>query len=618
MIFNFEKLILWFHAGGKRELTFQPNKVNVITGESSTGKSAILQIIDYCLFASRSKISESIINENVSWYGITININDKKYTICRSSLSEGNVTHNYYFSSSGNVPELPETNSDEKTIKSLLETEFGIDRNVRIPFGGKVLKTGSKISLRYFLLFTTISEDIITDSSVYFDKQNESRYREALPRIFDIAVGIDNIENVLKKEKKLSLESEIKKLERMQNRVSSKKDDFLKESEDAIKRSKEYGLIAADLKIEDAIPVLKSALMDFSSILVDSPSDEYSKLKNQEYRHNRIIRNLKRLQHEYSDYKGVLKDVEDSLKPIIFLRSKKAELIKTSIYEEVIGALESDLKSLKGDVRKRTPIDTNVSDLIYEHEQNLMDVRKKLAALPQDVTSFNNDREKHFFMGELKAKIELYGEQPQSITSEIQSSLENLQDQLSLLHLSDVTEKRDMFIKLLEELIQEYINFAGSVLENYKNYHPVFDYTKKALLLRKPLTDFIENVGSSSNHMFLHLFLFLGFHEAIQRKNALFVPPYLIIDQPSRPYWGEGEGERKKEKLEHGDEAKIRKAFELLDYFVDRMVNKLKKPCQLIVFEHIPPSTWAGLNHVHLVDEFLDGNGLVPKKYLQK
>lgn len=174
MIFNFEKLILWFHAGGKRELTFQPSKVNVITGGSNTGKSAILQIIDYCLFASRSKISESIINENVNWYGIIININGKKYAICRSSLSEGKVTHNYYFSSSGNVPELPETNSDEKTIKSLLETEFGIDRNVRIPFGGKVLKTGSKISLRYFLLFTTISEDIITDSSVYFDKQNES------------------------------------------------------------------------------------------------------------------------------------------------------------------------------------------------------------------------------------------------------------------------------------------------------------------------------------------------------------------------------------------------------------------------------------------------------------
>lgn len=121
MNFYFEKIILWFHTGDTRELNFQPNKINVITGGSNTGKSAILQIIDYCLFASHSRISESIINENVCWYGIKININNKKYTICRSSLSEGKVTYDYYFSSSGSVPKIPEINSDEKTIKSLLD-----------------------------------------------------------------------------------------------------------------------------------------------------------------------------------------------------------------------------------------------------------------------------------------------------------------------------------------------------------------------------------------------------------------------------------------------------------------------------------------------------------------
>jgi hypothetical protein len=172
-----------------------------------------------------------------------------------------------------------------------------------------------------------------------------------------------------------------------------------------------------------------------------------------------------------------------------------------------------------------------------------------------------------------------------------------------------------MFIKLLEEIIQEYIIFAGTVLENYEKYHPVFDYTKKVLLLRKPLTDFIENVGSSSNHMFMHLFLFLGLHEVMQRKKAQFVPPYLIIDQPSRPYWSDGE--KTKEKLDHGDEAKIRKAFALLDFFIERIISSdVIGSCQLIVFEHVPPSTWDGLNHVHLVEEFTNGNALIPRSYL--
>ena len=170
-----------------------------------------------------------------------------------------------------------------------------------------------------------------------------------------------------------------------------------------------------------------------------------------------------------------------------------------------------------------------------------------------------------------------------------------------------------MFIKLFEQIVQAYIIFAGNVLANYSNYNPVFNYTEKKLTLRKPLTDYIENVGSSSNHMFMHLFFFLGLHEAIQRKESRFVPSFLIIDQPSRPYWGDGE--KKKEKLDTSDEAKITKAFELINFFAERMLKDVKKEFQIIVLEHVPPTIWEGLSHTHLVDTFTLDNALIPKKY---
>jgi len=112
----------------------------------------------------------------------------------------------------------------------------------------------------------------------------------------------------------------------------------------------------------------------------------------------------------------------------------------------------------------------------------------------------------------------------------------------------------------------------------------------------------------------MHLFLFCGLHEAIQIKEAPFVPSYLIIDQPSRPYWGDPNAP--KLKLDHSDELNIRRAFELLNWTIDRIVNKQKGQCQLIVFEHVPPSTWAGLDDVHLVEEFIDGNALIPESWL--
>jgi Protein of unknown function (DUF3732). len=516
MKFYFHKIVLWLSNNQKRELIFEPNKVNVITGGSNTGKSAILQIIDYCLFASTSKISESIINENVLWYGITISINNKDYTICRKRLEKGRVSESYYFSSSGEIPEMPTFNSDEKTIKSLLETEFGIDHNVTIPFGGKVLKSGSKISLRYFLIFTTISEDIITNSSVYFDKQTEQRYREALPRIFDLALGIDDIENILAKEKKDAIQLEIKSLERKEKKTQSGSESLKNEINEISRRAKEFGLINPNCKTEDSISAIREVLN--KPRLQDDSSDKYSTLKREEYSQNRIIRNLQNLKRNYDTYKLTLKSIEDSILPISFLRNKKDELIKTSIYEEIIASLEGDLRAIKLDVMNRTPIDTNVNDLIFEHRQQLAQIRAELLETPEKIVSFNNDNEKYMFLGEVKEKLNHFSEDLQATNTNIHLSLEKLSSDLELLHVSDIAERKSMFIKLLEEIIQDYISFSGSVLENYEKYHPVFDYTKKVLLLRKPLTDFIENVGSSSNHMFMHLFLFLGLHEVMQRK----------------------------------------------------------------------------------------------------
>jgi hypothetical protein len=51
MNFQIEKIILWPKKTGlpPRVLRFELSKVNVISGDSRTGKSAIIPIIDYCL-----------------------------------------------------------------------------------------------------------------------------------------------------------------------------------------------------------------------------------------------------------------------------------------------------------------------------------------------------------------------------------------------------------------------------------------------------------------------------------------------------------------------------------------------------------------------------------------
>lgn len=615
MNFNINKIVLWLKNGKIREIDFQPNKVNLITGGSHTGKSAILEIIDYCFFSSKSRISESMINENVLWYGINILINDKKYTIARKSLIEGKVSDDYYFSSLGEVPTVIESNNSGSVIKSILETEFKIDKDAKFPtsYGSNYIKAGTKISLRYFLMFNTLSGNIIeNDEDVFFDKQNEIRYKEALPRIFDLALAIETVENILKKEKKAELEKELIKLIRKNKTIASKTIDFNNERIEILQKAKEYNVIKVDTNPDEAIIELTKAIDGIET--EPSSNSEREKLESSFYSLQRKIINLEKFSSEYNKYKKTIKNLDDSLKPIEFLQSKDSKIIKTSIFDELVNSYTKDLGAIRKSYKINTPIDRQVNDNLKDLKKKLETIKLQLSQFPKENKSFQSEKEKYFFLGQVKSKLDIFSTDSSSVKLSYDQDINKLEEEIEQLVITNTEEKRELTIKLTEEIISEYIIESDKALANYSTYQPVFDYKRKALLLRKPKTSYIENVGSSSNHMFLHLFFSLAMHEVIFQNNSSFVAPLLIIDQPSRPYFGTN-GERKIDAPE-SDDYKIKKAFKLLDRFISTR-NKNKGNFQMIVLEHIPIDTVSDFKNVHIVEEFNDGNALIPKSYLE-
>jgi hypothetical protein len=617
MTFYFKHIALWMKNGAVRTLDFEPSKINVITGGSNTGKTALLDIIDYCLFASTAEISESVINENVTWYGIVIHINGKDYTICRGALVSRVVSKDYYISSVGLIPDEPDVNIDESSLKLLFEAEFGIDGSIRVPFGGSFLQANSKFSFRYFLMFNTISQDTITNSSVFFDKQDQGRYREALDRIFDLAIGVNTIENIIAKERKVELARKLRSLERKRDRVTGKKVAFEQELNAIIRQAKEYGLIPESGDVDTSLRALRQAIAEFSDSLIENPTTEVAELQQQVQKSKLVIRNLQRLNLGYRRYKATLKNNADSLKPLEYLAAKNSELVQTSIFAELIGALTKDLEEIKGDIKSRTAIERNIDELIETERRKIEAAQETLAISALKLRVFKSEREKHFFMGKVASQLDLYVEPIEESDGGMEEEIRSITEELGEILIVDVDEQRVMAVRLLEEFIGGYIELVGDVLENYSSYLPQFNLRKKTLSLRKPRTDYVDSIGSSSNHLFLHLFLFLGLHDLMKAKQVPFVPPFLIIDQPSRPYWG-GKGDGAEEgALKTGDEEKIRKAFELLDSFTENFQKIYNEGFQMIVLEHVPSGYWEGLPHVHCVEEFVGGNALIRPSDMQ-
>lgn len=605
MNYYINKIVIWFKNGTSRELKFLPNKVNVITGRSNTGKTAIIDIIDYCFFASRSKISESTINENALWYSIEIKINNDLITFARKAPLLSQVSDEYYFTNEiTEEPKKPYKNSDKKTIMTFFESIFGITSNTKLQKGGNFLKGNSKISIRYFQMFNTISGNIIeNDSGIFFDKQSEDRYREALPRIFDLAVGIETIHNIEKKDEIEKLKEKLKKALRKNDRISNQSEAFEEEKVELISQAKKYSLLPYDIKGDEAWRRICS--LSINSLADNSFSSEREKLEDKQFSISNKIKNLKKFNVQYESYKNSLKSLENKIKPLEYLREIDKELIKTSIFDEITSKLANQIALIKNERGSKTPLNISVNNKLTELENELEIIKNELKLYPEQIYNFTTSHERYFFLGEISAKAKIFGKSNEEIKLEDTSKIE---DEINSIDIDDTSIKKDLSCRAIEEFIAEYIKTVDESLENYKDYLPVFNYSTKSLGLRKPKTTYIENVGSSSNQMFLHLFFTLAMHDLIMQNKATFVAPYIIIDQPSRPYYGDESEDEKK--LSSSDQSKIKSAFKLLNKFINDR-NAKNKNFQIIVLEHIPAELIDDMENINIVEVFRDGNALV-------
>ena len=228
MNFYISKIRLWFKRDrGTRDLDFYPDKVNVITGESSTGKSSVLKIIDYCLLSERSAIVKDVINENVAWYGMVFYVDDKPYTIIRPSQTVENSEMVAIFREGVFLPEKPEAGLNDIRSKAMVK----MNELFNIP---KKLKLESKVNLNYRhnLMFNYLTEDIIATENTYQDLRffRKNEYVKILNDLFKLAIGVDEMKRQELESKLLNAQKEEQKKKNAQQKEQENKEKYERQS----------------------------------------------------------------------------------------------------------------------------------------------------------------------------------------------------------------------------------------------------------------------------------------------------------------------------------------------------------------------------------------------------
>ncbi|TKC62152.1 DUF3732 domain-containing protein [Pedobacter hiemivivus] len=617
MKFVLHEIRLWFREEGAspKSYVFLPNKVNVITGGATTGKTSFWRIMDYCLLSGKISIANTIV-ENVSWFGISFTINNKRISIARQSPAQGASSSVVCFNE-GDFPDALVANMEIPTAKTILDKEFGITDALRFPHGKAQGGTSFNLSYRYFLLFNGLTEDIIGTSRTYFDTTfyGKDEYEKALSHIFDLIIGVNDMDNIKARERLVKINSELKKIEKDIKSNAATEQNFAAQTSLLFAKSKEFGFVAYDEEpqsIESTLDILNSIVAE-SKKVVDNTAvfAEIDRLNREKGDVKARLAAISRYQREFEYYKRNLKKCADSLQPIVYLNENLSEQLVQSYETKLfVDSLETSLLKIRDNLSKRVeePVKVSGDMKVLNEELKVLETRiNKLSLINKEIPS---EAKRFIRLGELKNAYEqlLKRPNPKPIDSILFNQLND--EKLDLERVPSDTQEIKLNMKeQLNASIQRNYNQLSS-LPSYGNARTTFNSREMVLQLTPEGQIFpLDNVGSKSNYMMMHLCFYLGLHEHMIAVGQEHVPQFLFIDQPSIPYYADGDN------VGNADKTKLLDAFSLINSFVKNVVEQKKNTFQVFMVEHAPESYWTGENNLeyfHTVDKFVDGEGLIP------
>ena len=160
--------------GERRDVEFRMGALNILTGKSKTGKSAILDIAEYCLGRDTVTIPTGVISDNASWYYLLVQFAGGRVLICRpnpesASTSRAMVRTGGMDLAAPNFDEL-EVNADTDVVRDTLTERLGVE-TFRVEAEPGSLRSSFDVTVRQALFYCFQSQGEIASRDLLFHRQ---------------------------------------------------------------------------------------------------------------------------------------------------------------------------------------------------------------------------------------------------------------------------------------------------------------------------------------------------------------------------------------------------------------------------------------------------------------
>ena len=226
---------IYSHDGQRRDLHFHVDGLNVITGRSSTGKSALSEIIEYCMGRSTFNVPEGVIRDKVAWFAVIYQFPHEQVLIAKPTPPSGGTSCSTVMQRRGAqlaAPAFEElaVNTDDDAIVTLLSRLLGIPENrTEVAIEHSRDSYDANVKHTYYYLFQ--KQGIVANKDQLFYRQNEAFQPQAIRDTLPILLGVSSHE-------RYELEAKLRAAQR-DMKINAK---LLEQARDAIDTSQQKGI----------------------------------------------------------------------------------------------------------------------------------------------------------------------------------------------------------------------------------------------------------------------------------------------------------------------------------------------------------------------------------------
>lgn len=622
-------IILFSKSGDKRVLDFRLGELNIVTGSSKTGKSALLDIVDYCLGRDEATLPISPIFNTVAWYAVILQLPDTRILAARPAPSPTakSVTNAMLeVGSDLGLPELSDLriNTDSAQLRQQLGRRIGIGDTRSEPATGS-LAAPLSANLGHAVLLCLQNQDEVTSKRILFHRQNERGIPESLKATIPYFLGAVPEDQAALRQQLLqarralrSAENRLKAAQEANQAVESQLLSLLGEA-------RVHGLLTDDSFTSSDRDVVIEALQQASSFR-PARRDGDEEQRRQELLLNEQSAALRRQLRSLAEERQLLNDLESqaagytgavargmsrlsalNLVADGFPGEHSCPLCGNELDEPdpTVTDMRTTLADLRGQLDSVQAVQPRREQTLREIEQTAIRLREELRGIEGALSVIAEQRsEQAGLLGQAEAQAYTRGRISaylgQISTTTDSGHLQRLESDVAVAQRLVAGLEEQLDSEAIDDKLTHSLGYISGKMTSHARFLKLehgdglvrLNLKKLTIVTDKPesVTELLR-IGSGENHVGYHLVAHLALHQYFA-ANGRPVPRFLMLDQPTQPYYP-SDMARERGRLEDialdEDRVTVTNLFRLMH----QVATELSPNFQMIVSDHADlPHDW--------------------------